>query len=144
MYHWGEVGSTVEAKSVCRIIYITLHYITLHYITLFPVLTALPSVTATGVQRCGWALYEWAERQVYITSYSPRGDANRTYSTIAIHWYFSLHVWLCSWDYCRSSIVATTLKIALHRWINHRVCHEITGSVASCTVCRAYMHMLHK
>ena len=40
-----------------------------------------------------------------------------------------------------SSIVATTLKIALHRWINHRVCHEITGSVASCAVCRAYMHM---
>ena len=26
----------MEAKSVCRIIYITLHYITLHYITLFP------------------------------------------------------------------------------------------------------------
>ena len=115
------------------------------FIYLFPVLTALPSVTATGVQRCGWALYEWAERQVYITSYSPRGDANHTYSTIAIHWYFSLHVWLCSWDYCMSSIVATTLKIALHRWINHRVRHEITGSVASCAVCRAYiMHMLHK
>ena len=105
--------------------------------------TALPSVKTTGEQRCGWALYEWAERQVYITSYSPRGDANRTYSTIAIQ-YFSLHVWLCSWDYCTSSIVATTLKIALHRWINHRVCHEITGSVASCAVCRAYMHMLHK
>ena len=33
-----------------------------------------------------------------------------------------------------SSVVATTLKIALHRWINHRVCHEITGSVASCAV----------
>ena len=36
-----------------------------------------------------------------------------------------------------SSIVATTLKIALHRWINYRVCHEndeITGSVASCAV----------
>ena len=25
-------------------------------------------------------------------------------------------------------------------WINHRVCHEITGSVASCAVCRAYSY----
>ena len=38
------------------------------------------------------------------------------------------------------SIVATTLKIALHKWINHRVCHDrITGPVASCAVCRAYI-----
>ena len=49
-----------------------------------------------------------------------------------------------------SSIVATTLKIALHRWINHRVRHEITGSVASCAlyahatqIDSLYMYMYH-
>ena len=57
---------------------------------------------------------------MYIISYSPRGDANRTYSTIAIHWYFSLHVWLCSWDYRIAGKFGEDFNLAVWRIVKNR------------------------
>ena len=89
----------------------------------------------------------WVSRDTGIYYYPPRGDANRTYSTIATQ-YFSLHVWLCcvepicpcytnrfslhvhvSLGIAVGSIIAITLKIALVGGLMTVVCSVMRSQV---------------